>query len=116
MRIAGYTTRRGARVRRLTVRARPGVTIVSRCVGHRRYCPYRKRTMRLRGKAGRTRTVHVRGFERVFRSGVLLRIYVAKSGRTGKFASFRIRRHRAPRRNDGCVAGPRLRPVKCPRR
>ena len=56
----------------------------------------------------------MRSFERSFRAGVLLRVYVAGAGRTGKFTSFKIRSGLSPKRNDGCVAGIVLRPVACP--
>ena len=114
IRIVGRSTARGAKVSRMTVRARVGSYVVSRCVGSRGRCPYKQRLSRVPGTKGRIRTVHVRGFERSFRAGVLLRIYVVGPGRTGKFTSFRIRSGHAPRRNDGCVADIVLRPVACP--
>jgi hypothetical protein len=100
----------------MTVRARVGTYVVSRCVGSAGRCPYKQRLSRVPGDKGRIRTVHVRGFERAFRAGVLLRIYVVDPGRTGKFTSFRIRSGHAPRRTDGCVADIVLRPVTCPAR
>lgn len=112
VRIVGRTTKRGARITRLTVRAAAGTSIVSRCIG--RGCPYAHRTTRIAGTRGQVRTIHVRGFERSLRAGVLLRVYAAAAGRTGKFTSFRIRKGRSPRRNDGCVADIALRPVRCP--
>ena len=114
IRIVGRTTPRGAKVTRLTVRAAVGSYIVSRCVGPSSRCPYKQRVARIPGRRGQVRTIHVRGFERSFRAGVLLRVYVAGAGRTGKFTSFKIRRRRSPRRNDGCVADIVLRPVRCP--
>jgi hypothetical protein len=114
VRIVGRSTARGAKVSRMTVRARVGTYVVSRCVGSAARCPYKQRISRVPGIKGRIRTVHVRGFERSFRAGVLLRVYVVDAGRTGKFTSFRIRSGHAPRRNDGCVADIVLRPVSCP--
>jgi hypothetical protein len=116
IRIVGRTMRRGAKITRLTVRAAAGAQVVSRCVGPSSRCPYKQRTSRIRGERGQVRTVRVRGFERTFRAGVLLRVYVAGPGRIGKFTSFRIRSNRPPRRNDGCVADIVLRPVRCPSR
>jgi len=113
IRIVGRTTPRGAKVTLLTVRAAVGSYVVSRCVGAKPRCPYKQRVSRIPGPRGQIRTIHVRGFERSFRSGVLLRIYVADVGRTGKFTSFKIRSRRSPRRNDGCVADIVLRPVSC---
>lgn len=114
VRIVGRTTPRGAKVALLTVRAGAGSYVVSRCVGAPSRCPYKQRISRIPGRRGQLRTIHVRGFERSFRAGVVLRVYVVDVGRTGKFTSFKIRRKQSPRRNDGCVAGIVLRPVSCP--
>lgn len=114
VRIVGRTLPSGSKITRLTVRAATRSDVVSRCVGPKGSCPYKQRTTRVPGERGRARTIHVRGFERTFRAGVLLRIYVAGAGRIGKFTSFKIRSNRAPRRNDGCVADIVLRPVRCP--
>ncbi len=114
IRIVGRSTARGAKVSLMTVRARVSTYVVSRCIGSAGRCPYKQHVSRVPGVKGRIRTVHVRGFERSFRAGVLLRVYVVGPGRTGKFTSFRIRSRHAPRRNDGCVADIVLRPVACP--
>jgi hypothetical protein len=114
IRIVGRTSPRGARISLLTVRAAAGSYVVSRCIGGRERCPYEQRTTRIPGPTGRTRTMHVRAFERSFRSGVVLRVYVVDVGRTGKFTSFKIRSKRSPRRNDGCVADIVLKPATCP--
>jgi hypothetical protein len=114
IRIVGRTTPRGAKVSLMTVRAAVGSYVVSRCVGSKGRCPYKQRASRIAGNLGRIRTIHVSGFERSFRAGVVLRVYVVDTGRTGKFTSFQIVRHHAPRRNDGCVADIALRPVTCP--
>lgn len=113
VRIVGRTTRRGARITRLTVRAGAGTSLVSRCAGGARRCPYKHRRTRVAGRRGQIRTVHVRGFERSFRAGVVLRVYVFDAGRMGKFTSFRIRRGRVPQRRDRCIKGSVLRPVRC---
>jgi hypothetical protein len=114
IRIVGRSTPRGAKVSLMTVRAAVGSYVVSRCVGSKGRCPYKQRASRIAGTLGRIRTIHVSGFERAFRAGVVLRIYVVDTGRTGKFTSFKILRRHAPRRNDGCVADIALRPVACP--
>jgi hypothetical protein len=114
VRIVGVATARGAKISVFTVRAAVGGSVVSRCVGNSSRCPYKQRVSRIPGRLGKIRTVHVRGFERSFRAGVLLRVYVVDAGRTGKFTSFKIRRNASPRRNDGCVADIVLRPVPCP--
>jgi hypothetical protein len=113
VRIVGATSRRGAKITRLTVRAPVGATIVSRCVVKiRKRCPYRQRVTPVSGAVG-TRTLHIRGFERSFRAGVLLRLYVVKAGRTGKYTSFTIRLRRTPLRRDRCISGIALIPVAC---
>ena len=59
------------------------------------------------------RTVRVLSFERSFRVGVTLRIYVVKGGFAGKYTSLVIRRNKPPRRYDRCVPGVTLKPVDC---
>lgn len=114
VRIVGRTTRRGARISRLTVRAVVGTSVVSQCVRNGKTCPYTRRTTRIRGTRGQVRTIHVRGFERSFGAGVLLRVYAISAGRVGKYTSFQIRRARSPQRRDRCARGMVLRPVRCP--
>lgn len=114
VRIRGVATPTGARINLLTVRARVGVTVVRRCAGSGTRCPYSQRTQRVRGQIGRTRTIHIGGFERRFSAGVNLRLFVVTPGRTGKFTSFTIRRRRSPRRTNRCVRGLELKPVLCP--
>jgi len=114
VRIVGVTTKRGARVTRLTVRAPVGATVVSRCISKtKKHCPYSQRIIPVTGSVG-SRTIHVKGFERTFRAGVVLRLYVVKAGRTGKFTSFTIRLRKTPLRRDRCVSGITLTPVGCP--
>jgi hypothetical protein len=113
VRVVGRATKRGTTITLLTVHAPVGSYVVSRCVGTSSRCPYAKRVSRIRGTRGQTRTIHVRAFERWFRAGVLLRIYVVNAGRIGKSTSFKIRSGRRPKRNDGCVADFVLRPVSC---
>ena len=105
VRIVGDTTSRGAKVTLMTVFAATGTYVASRCDAPRDRCPYKVRVSRIAGREGRLRTVRIRAFERSFRAGVLLRIYVAAPGRIGKYTSFRVRRARPPRRRDACIAG-----------
>ena len=114
IRVVGLTTRRGVRVALMTVRAAVGSYIVSRCTGSAARCPYRERIELVRGRIGQVRTVHVRGFERSLRAGIVLRVYVVSVGMTGKFTSFRILPRRNPVRTDRCVIGIVLRPAPCP--
>ena len=114
VRIVGRVTKRGAKITRLTVRAAAGNLVISECRASGRRCPYPQRISRIPGSSGQVRVVHVRGFERTFRAGVVLRVFVTAPARMGKFASFTIRRNRPPRRRDRCVAALALRPVRCP--
>lgn len=70
IRVVGRTTPRGVRITLMTVRTQVGNYIVSRCVGGAR-CPYKERIALVRGRSGQVRTVHVRGFERVLRAGLI---------------------------------------------
>jgi hypothetical protein len=114
VRIKGFATIRGAKITLLSVRAKVGVVIVSRCKGKKRkQCPYKEKAQQIKGKKGKTKTVTVDGFERGFRAGVNLRIFVISPDRIGKFTSYGIRRRKAPRRYDRCVRGVLLTPVLC---
>ncbi len=114
VRVVGRTTARGVNIALMTVRTEVGNYVVSRCIGSARRCPYRERIARVRGRRGQIRTVHVRGFERILRAGIVLRVYVVNAGQTGKFTSFRIVSGRLPVRTDRCVVGVVLRPSRCP--
>jgi len=97
VRIVGSATRRGARVRILSVRAPATATILVRC--RRQRCSRRSRA---RGR-GMRRAVRFRRFERRLRAGTILEVYVRSPGVIGKFTRFRIRRGRAPSRTDLCL-------------
>ena len=114
IRVVGRTTRGGVKIILMTVRTGVGDSIVSRCLGGARRCPYSQRTERVRGPSGQVRIVRVRGFERAFRTGTVLRLYVVNVGRIGKFTSFRIVRGRLPVRTDRCVLGVVPLPSRCP--
>jgi len=119
VRIAGRATRRGARIRLLSVRARPGVTVTVTCRG--RGCPFSRlsRTVPARTRAGRrpaTRLVRIRRLEgRLLRPGTTLRVFVTSAGAVGKYTRFRIGRSRIPRRTDLCLLPGSGRPLSCPR-
>ncbi|MDX6692293.1 MAG: hypothetical protein QOG15_3750 [Solirubrobacteraceae bacterium] len=114
IRIKGFATTNGAQVTLLSVKAKVGVIIVSHCTGKKKsQCPYKRRVQQIKGTAGRTKTVHVNGFERGFRAGVELRIFAVSSDRIGKFTRYVIRSRRTPRRTDRCVRGVALTPLPC---
>jgi len=114
VRMSSSPSRRGARIKLLTVKVAVGTFIVTRCAGPAKRCPYKENIVQVRGPARATRTVHIRRFERSFRGGVVLRVFVASRTRTGKYTSFQIRRGGLPRRKDRCIIGADLRPVICP--
>lgn len=114
VRVVGRTDGRGVRITGMTVRAATGSYIVTSCAGPPRGCPYRQHITQILGSPGRVRTHRVRAFERAFRSGVILRVYVVQEGRTGKFTSFKIKRRNLPARTDRCLRGISLVPKRCP--
>ena len=109
VRIAGRTTRRGARVTILAVRAPAGAQIVVRCVGRR--CPAKTRRATVTDGA---RPVRIRSFERRLAAGLLLSVRVTKDGVIGKYTRFRFRRVKPPVRWEGCLMPGAAKPVECP--
>jgi hypothetical protein len=94
VRIRGWLTRTGARVTLLTVRAPRGARITVRCTGPR--CP-RRRIARL------SRIVHLKPYEQVLRAGVRLEISVTRPGFVGKLTIIKMRKGKAPVRQDLCL-------------
>jgi PKD repeat protein len=120
VRIAGRTTRRGARIRRMSVDAPPGTAVKVRC--HGRGCPFKStsRTVSMRVRAGSlppTRLTRVRRLEgRTLRTGAILRVFVTRSDVIGKYTRFRIRRSKPPARQDLCMVPGTTKPAPCPSR
>jgi len=98
VRLRGRILTSGIRVDRLTVQAPAGSHITIMCHGPRRSCPRAKSTRLTTGPS-----VRFRRFERRLRPRTVLRIFVTKSGFVGKYTRFKIRRHSAPARSDGCA-------------
>jgi hypothetical protein len=114
VRVVGRTAGRGVRISLMTVRAQTGSYIVTSCAGLSKGCPYRQHITQILGAAGQIRTEHIPAFERAFRSGAILRVYVVREGKTGKFTSFKIKRRILPIRTDRCLRGISLVPAPCP--
>jgi hypothetical protein len=125
VRLVGSLTRRGARVRRLAVRAPRGSLIKVRCRGRGRGCPVRRSGRRGRQAGGQEEIVlrgridgkPVRRFpalERSYRAGAVLEVLVWRAGRIGKYTRFAIRRGKAPRRVDRCLRPGAERGSRCP--
>lgn len=121
VRIAGRTSRRGARIRRLTVDAPPGSLVKIRCVG--RGCPFKSvnRTISMRAATGAapvlppTRLTRIRRLEgRTLRTRAILRVFVTRSDVIGKYTRFRIRKGKPPARQDSCLIPGTPKPVSCP--
>ena len=117
VRIAGRTTRRGVRIRRLTVNAPPGSSVRVTC--HGRGCPFKRarQTVSMRARAGvlpATRLARIRRLEgRTLRSGAQLRVFVTRSDVIGKYTRFRIRKGKPPARIDMCLVPGNTRPGSC---
>jgi hypothetical protein len=58
--------------------------------------------------------VRFRALEAKLRAGVWLEIFVTQPGKIGKYTSFKIRRSRAPLRQDLCVVSTSAKPAACP--
>jgi hypothetical protein len=108
IRLVGRITSRGARVRRLTVAAPAGSSVVIRCNGPS--CPRR----RLTTVARTGKTIRFKTFERRLRAGVILRIFVSRPNSIGKHTRFGIRRRRSPSRRDRCLMPGSTKPTACP--
>lgn len=121
VRIAGRVSRRGARIRRLSVNAPPGSAVKIRCIG--RGCPFKSasRTVSMRASAGAvpllptTRLTRIRRVEgHTLRTRAILRVFVTRSDVIGKYTRFRIRKGKPPARQDSCLIPGSLKPVVCP--
>lgn len=108
VRLVGRVTRNGARVRSLTVSAPAGSSILIRC-GPR--CPERRFTT-IAKRTGRA--IRFKRFERRWRAGIAISVSVTKGGNIGKYTRFTIRRRRAPKRRDACLAPGATKPTPCP--
>jgi hypothetical protein len=117
VRIAGRASGVGARLSRLSVAAPRGTTVSVHCRG--RGCPLRRQTRRpsahSRTNASGLKIVRFRRFEhRLLRRGVVVKVFVTRPGTIGKYTRFKIRRRRAPLRNDRCAVVGTTAPIDCP--
>jgi len=121
VRVTGTIGRRGSRLRRLTVSAPDGATVLVRCKGKGRSCPFGRLSRVVKsgktaaGRAPAAEVVRVRKFERrLLRAGTIVKIFVTKPGVIGKYTRFKIRAAQPPRRSDRCLMPASTRPVNCP--
>jgi hypothetical protein len=118
VRIAGRVSRRGARIRRLTIDAPPGAGVRVSCAGHS--CPFKRvlKTVSSRLRAGvlpATRLLRIRRLEgELLRPGATLRLFVTRADSIGKYTRFKIRRGKSPARSDMCLVPGSGRPLTCP--
>jgi hypothetical protein len=115
VRITGKVSRKGARIKRLTVRAPYGSTVVVRCRG--RGCPFKRTSRTLAGAGAKTpsATIRVRKLERrLLRPGATVKVLVSRKGEIGKYTAFRIRTGRPPLRTDLCLSPGASAASECP--
>jgi PKD repeat protein len=114
VRITGKVSKRGARIRRLTVRAPKGATVGVRCRG--RSCPFRRTNKTVSGAVkSPSTTIRVKRLEgRLLRGGVSIKVLVSRSGEIGKYTRFKIRRGNSPLRSDLCLMPGSTAPKECP--
>jgi hypothetical protein len=115
VRITGKVGRKGALIRRLTIRAPVGSTVAIRCRG--RGCPFRRKNQTLARAGAKTpsKTIRVRKLERrLLRGGASIKILVSRAGEIGKYTRFKIRTGKAPLRTDLCLTPGSTAPKECP--
>jgi hypothetical protein len=59
--------------------------------------------------------VRLRSLQRRLRAGTVVKIFVRKQGKIGKYTRFRIVRGRPPLRIDRCLVPGKKKPVRCSR-
>jgi hypothetical protein len=106
--LGGRLTRSGVRVRLLSVRAPVCSTVLIRCRG--RGCPLR----RVSAYVGR-RPLRLKRAQRRYRAGTVLTVAVTRGDRIGKITTFRMRKGKAPRREDECLRPGESAGSRCPR-
>jgi hypothetical protein len=113
--MAGSYNARGAKITVLSVLAPVGAKVVITCRGS--HCPTKSlaflATAGAKNKSG-TALITFKRFERSLRGGVVLSIWVSKTGEIGKFTRFTIRRDKSPTRVDECLNPAGTTPIVCP--
>jgi hypothetical protein len=116
VRITGKVSRRGARIKRLTVRAPDRATVGVRCRG--RSCPFRRtnQTVKLAASSkSPSKTIRVKQLERkLLRGGTSIKVLVSRPGEVGKYTRFKIRSGKSPLRVDLCLTPGSTVPKECP--
>jgi PKD domain-containing protein len=112
VRLSGTITRRGIRVRRLTVDAPAGARTEVRCKGSG--CPFSRRRYSHRSAVA-ARVVRVARLNgRFLRARTRIQVFVTRTGAIGRYTRFRIRGNKPPERVDRCLVSISTKPVACP--
>jgi hypothetical protein len=113
--MAGSYNARGAKITVLSVLAPVGAKVVITCRGS--HCPTKSLAFLAaagaKNKSG-TALITFKRFQRSLRSGIVLSIWVSKTGEIGKFTRFTIRRGKSPTRVDECLNPAGTTPIVCP--
>ena len=102
----GWLTRSGARLALLSVRAPAGATAQVRCRGAD--CPARSERTTVVG------VTRFRRFQRRFRAGTVLELWISRPGAPGKYTRLEVLRGREPARQDGCMVPDLTAGTPCP--
>jgi PKD repeat protein len=105
--VAGRTTRRGAKLTLVRVRAPVGTRVKLTCSGAD--CPFRSRRVKLRKP-----TLRLKALERRLDAGTRLIIEARLDGFIGRRIEYRIRKGKRPDRKDVCIQPGARRPSACP--
>ena len=106
VRIRGYFAHGGVRITLLSVRGPRSARVRVTCAGAG--CPPGPAPAPVAPPA------RLRAFERFLPAGTVLRVRVTAASAVGKYTSFRIGAHVAPRRADRCLLPGRWAPAHCP--
>lgn len=109
VRLAGTVLPGGrTEIERLIIRAPDDSRVTVHCKGQS--CPFKARE-----RAVQRARIRVRELERALGPRTVIKIYVTAPDQIGKFAQFKLREGKAPKRVDACVEGTRLHPIPCRR-
>ncbi len=110
VRLQGRVIHGGAAIRRLTVSAPRGARVRVTCSGGGCFTD----RVTLVKVARKTQIVRFHGMERRLKPGAVIRIYVGRDGRIGKYTQFVIRKDAVPEREDRCLITLSRSPSACP--
>jgi hypothetical protein len=115
VRITGKVSRKGAQIKRLSVRAPKGATVSVLCRGSG--CPFKRSSWKLALAGAKTtsRTIRITNIEgHLLRGGATVKVLISRQGEIGKYTRFKIRRGKPPLRTDLCLSPDAKASVACP--